>query len=272
VASAPVPLRAIRGAGLLALLAGPTVLAFFSGGYFDGPRVWAGLIAWVVVAVAIVASRRPFPRGRPGRLAIAGFTLLALWTLVSFAWAPVAGTAYHYGQRVLLYAGTLIAAAALLRDRPVAQVVEPALAGGTAVVIGYGLSARLLPGLLHFARSVSAQGRLEQPLTYWNAMGELAALGFVLCTRLAGDATRPRAVRLLAAAAGAPLGLGVYLSVSRGALFACLAGLVCLVVLAPARATAPIRSSSSARPISPSSAIVCRGSECASWAPSLTVR
>ena len=43
-------------------------------------------------------------------------------------------------------------------------------------------------------------------------------------------------MRLIAAAAGAPLGLGVYLSVSRGALFACLAGLVCLVVLAPARA------------------------------------
>ena len=50
-------------------------------------------------------------------------------------------------------------------------MVEPALAAGTVVVIGYGLSARLLPGLLHFARSVSAQGRLEQPLTYWNAMG-----------------------------------------------------------------------------------------------------
>jgi hypothetical protein len=228
--------RLARAGGIVALLAGPTVLAFFSGGYFDGPRVWAGLIAWAVVAIALVACRRPFPPGLPGRWAIAGLVLLALWTLVSFTWAPVAGSAYHAGQRVLLYAGTLIAAAALLRDRAAARVVEPALAAGTAVVIGYGLSARLLPGVLHFSRSISAQGRLEQPLTYWNAMGELAALGFVLCARLAGDPTRGRAVRIAAAAAGAPLGLGVYLSVSRGALFACLAGLVCLVVLAPRRA------------------------------------
>ena len=39
-----------------ALLAGPTVLAFFSGGYFDGPRAWAGLIAWALVAIALVAA------------------------------------------------------------------------------------------------------------------------------------------------------------------------------------------------------------------------
>ena len=33
------------------LLAGPTALAFFSGGYFDEPRVWAGLVAWLVAIV-----------------------------------------------------------------------------------------------------------------------------------------------------------------------------------------------------------------------------
>jgi O-antigen ligase len=98
-------------------------------------------------------------------------------------------------------------------------------------VIGYGLSERLVPGLLHFASSVSAQGRLEQPLTYWNAMGEVAALGFVLCCALAGDASRSRALRAAAGAAAAPLGMGLYISFSRGALFACAAGLVALVVL-----------------------------------------
>ena len=76
---------------------------------------------------------------------------------------------------------------------------------------------------------------MEQPLTYWNATGELAALGFVLCARIAGDAQRPRALRAAAAAASAPLGLGLYLSFSRGALFACAAGLVALIVAAPRR-------------------------------------
>ena len=63
------------------------------------------------------------------------------------------------------------------------------------MVIGYGLAGRLLPGLIELDRSRSAGGRLEQPITYWNAEGALAALGLVLCARLAGDRTRPPAVR-----------------------------------------------------------------------------
>jgi O-antigen ligase/polysaccharide polymerase Wzy-like membrane protein len=218
------------------LLAGPTALAFFSGGYFTEPRVWAGLAAWVLVVVAVAVSPRPVPRDRAGRLAIGGLLALALWTLASTAWAPIAGSAYDAGQLGLVYAGGLIAAAALLRPAALQRAVEPGLAAGAVIVVGYGLAGRLVPGILHYARSISAQGRLEQPLTYWNAMGELAALGFVLCARLAGDAARPRALRAIAAAACAPLGMGLYLSVSRGALFACAAGLVALVVLMPARA------------------------------------
>ena len=217
-----------------ALLAGPTALAFFSGGYFPGPRVWAGAGAWACVVVALVAGAR-LPRGRDALMAIGGMAGLAAWTLLSILWAPIAGNAYAAGQIAMLYLGALIAAALLFGYPALSRAVEPVLAAGAAIVICYGLAGRLLPGLLHFARSVSAQGRLEQPLTYWNAMGELAALGFVLCARLAGDRTRPAWLRDLAAAALAPLGLGLYLSFSRGALFACAAGLIALLVLAPRR-------------------------------------
>ena len=220
----------------VAALAGPAVLAFFAGGYFDGPRVWAGLITWALVVVAMLSSPRPLPARLGGRLALIGLGLLALWTLLSFTWAPIAGNAYHAGQRVILYAGALLAAAALLRLPIIQRAVEPVLALGALVVIGYGLSARMLPGLLQFSRSVSAQGRLEQPLTYWNAMGEVAALGLVLAVRVAGDSSRDRAMRTAAACACAPLGMGLYLSFSRGALFACLAGVVTLIVAAPQRA------------------------------------
>ena len=120
---------------------------------------------------------------------------MALWTLLSFTWAPIAGNAYHAGQRVILYAGALLAAAALLRLPIIQRAVEPVLALGALVVIGYGLSERMLPGVLQFSRSVSAQGRLEQPLTYWNAMGEVAALGLVLAVRVAGNSSRDRAMR-----------------------------------------------------------------------------
>jgi hypothetical protein len=222
-------------AARLVLLGGATVLAFFSGGYFDQPRAWAGLVAWVLVAVAVAFDGPALPRTRSAWLALGGLALFGAWTLLSITWAPIAGNAYHAGQLVMLYVGVLLAAMLLLRTRTAQRLVEPALAAGALVVTGYGISERLLPGVLQFARSISAQGRLEQPLTYWNAMGELAALGFVLCARIAGDGERPRGVRAAAAAASAPLGLGLYLSFSRGALFACAAGLVALIVAAPRR-------------------------------------
>ena len=227
--------RAVLTAARIVLLAGPTVLAFFSGGYFAGPREWAGLTVWALVAVALIAEPDAKPRGRSAWLAIGGLAAFAAWTLLSMTWAPIVGNAYHAGQIVMLYLGALLAAALLLRSDGARKALEPALAAGILIVIGYGLSERLLPGLLHFSRSHSALGRLEQPLTYWNAMGELAAIGFVLAARVAGDERRSNPFRVIAGAAAAPLGAGVYLSVSRGALFACIAGLVALIVLAPRR-------------------------------------
>jgi hypothetical protein len=217
------------------LIAAPTALAFFAGGYFAGPRVWAGLVAWFLVAVAALTQPRIATHCRPTWVAVGGISLLAVWTLCSVAWAPIAGNAYGQGQMVVLYAGVVIAALLLLRPSGGPDLVEPVLALGVVVVIGYGLAGRLLPGVIHLSRSVSAQGRLEQPLTYWNAMGELAAMGFVLCARLAGDRRRPAWLRAAAAASCAPLGMGLYLTFSRGALFACAAGLVALLIAAPTR-------------------------------------
>jgi O-antigen ligase len=222
-------------AGAIALLGAPTALAFFSGGYFDEPRAWAGLAVWLLVAIAVLSQPRAVPRTRNAWLALLGLALTMAWTLASMAWAPLAGPAYHAGQLVALYTGALLAAILLLRTSWALRAVEPALVGGAAVVVGYGLAGRLLPGVLHFAHSISAHGRLEQPLTYWNAMGELAAMGLVLAVRVAGSADRPPIMRALAAASCAPLGMGLYLTFSRGALFACAAGLIVLLAAAPRR-------------------------------------
>jgi hypothetical protein len=227
--------RAVVIVGAAILLLGPAVLAFFSGGYFAPARAAAGIGAWALVAIAALTHvRRSAGPSDPLAvwLAVGGLGALAAWTLLSVGWAPIAGNAYGAGQIAMLYLGALLAALLLLRSPGVQSWVEPALAAGVVIVIGYGLSERLVPGLLHFSRSISAQGRLQQPLTYWNAMGELAALGLVLCAGVAGNGARPSWQRLTAAAATAPLGLGLYVSFSRGALFACLAGLVALVVAA----------------------------------------
>jgi hypothetical protein len=228
--------RAITVLAVVALLAGPTALAFFQGGYFDQARLIAGLVAWALVGVAAVVSPQPLPRGRGGRIALAGLVLLTAWTGASFAWAPLSAPATDALQRALLYLAVLAAAAALLRDRRARRAAEPALALGALVVIGYGLTERLLPGVFELKRSTGALGRLEQPLTYWNAMGALAAIGAVLCARLAGDPTRPRWMRSAAAAGAVPLAVGVWLSYSRGALAALAVGLLALAALSLTRA------------------------------------
>jgi O-Antigen ligase len=222
----------IGAAGAL-LVGGPTALAFFSGGFFDRPRIVAGLVAWALVVLAALLIARPLPSRLPGRLALGGLALLVGWTALSFTWAPLAGRVEDDLQRLLLYLGFFAAATALLRGPRARRWLEPSLVLGALVVVSYGLSERLLPGLVELDRSFAAAGRLEQPLTYWNAFGILAALGFVLAARIAGDPDRPGPLRGSAAAAGVVLGLGAYLTFGRGALAAVAAGLLVLFALAP---------------------------------------
>jgi len=228
--------RAVLLLAAAILFAGPTVLAFLTGGYFDEPRLVATCAVWLLVLAMAFASPRPLPASRAGWAAVGGLCLIAAWTAVSFAWAPLPSPATDNLVRLLLYAGALIAALGVLREARVARALEPALAAGALVVIGYGLAGRLLPGIVHMVASSRADGRLEQPITYWNAEGALAAMGMVLCVRLAGDSSRPLWVRALGSSASVPLALGAYLSYSRGAIAAALIGLVVLVAAAPSRA------------------------------------
>jgi hypothetical protein len=216
------------------VLLGAAVLAFFKGGYFDGPRLWAGALAWLLAAVVLLVAPRPLPVAGPGRLALAGLAALVAWTGLSILWAPVAGAAVDSVQRGLLYLGALLAAVPVLRDPRVRRACEPVLLAGIVVAAVYGLSDRLLPGVVSLEQIPSAGDRLNQPLTYWNAMGALCGIGLVLAAGLIADASRPRALRAAAAAAAPPLALALYLSFSRGALGATIGGLAVLVAVAPA--------------------------------------
>ena len=167
-------------------------------------------------------------------MALVGLAALCAWTALSLLWTPVAGATVDDLQRLLLYLGYAAGGAALFAQPWVVRALEPALAAGALVVTGYGLSERLLPDLVDLDASVTAGGRLEQPLTYWNATGALAAVGLVLCVRMAGDPRRKPGLRAAAAGGAVPLSAGVYLSFSRGALAALAVALVVLLALAPA--------------------------------------
>src|SRR5437764_12793451 len=172
------------------ILAGPAVLAFASGGYFDHARLIALIVTWIVVAAAVVVSDAPLPRSREGIAAVAALAGYVGWIALSTSWAPLKGSAGDDMERAILYRGAFLAVAAAFRPRSAARAVEPALAAGAFVVTGYGVVGRLLPGIAREHASLSSAGRLDQPLTYWNAEGALAALGLILCARIAGDNDR----------------------------------------------------------------------------------
>ncbi len=231
--------RAIVAGGLLLL---PVIVAFSRGGYFDAARLRAGIAACVLAAAGVLLGVRTT---LAGKVALAGMAALTAWTALSLTWAPMGGPAIDDLERLVLYLAALVAAAAVLDTR----ATEPALLAGITLTAIYGLSERLLPGVIGLTRSAAAGDRLSQPLTYWNAQGALAAVGLVLAAALVARETplargrvvhayrgRP-GVRRLAAAAAPFLGLDLYLTLSRGALGAFAAGLLVLLAMRPRRAT-----------------------------------
>ena len=217
------------------LLAAPTVLAFFSGGYFAAPRLIAAAAIWGLVLAAAWIVPQAWLRERSGQLALLGLLLLTLLVGLSILWAPLRGTAQADLQRLLLYLGAFLAAVALLRGRAGLRLVEPALGAGALLVTLYALAARILPGVVNEAATQSAAGRLEQPLTYWNASGIVAAVGLILMLRVAADPSRAGRLRGFALGAVVPLGVGVYLTFSRGALVAVAVGAILLIVFSRER-------------------------------------
>jgi hypothetical protein len=114
------------------LLAGPTAIAFFSGGFFDEPREVAGIGAWALVLAAAVVSPHPFPRRWPGRLAVGALAALTGWIALSFDWAPLAVGVYLSFSRGALAALAvgLVVLAALAPARRQVRAIGVLLATG----------------------------------------------------------------------------------------------------------------------------------------------
>src|SRR5687768_15252331 len=109
--------RAVSAVAAACLLCGPTVLAFFAGGYHAEPRLIAAIATWALVLLLALTGPAPLPRSGAGGLALGGLAALAVWTALSIAWAPLGGPAVESVQRLVLYTGALLLALGVLRSR-----------------------------------------------------------------------------------------------------------------------------------------------------------
>ena len=213
-------------------------LCFSAGGFFPGAPALAAAALAVLLALRVSVAEDPFPGfSRSLALAAGGLTLLGVWQLASSAWSAAPARALLEFDRTLLYLLALLTfgCAARTPDRMRRLVWAVALAMG--FVAAAALVTRLLPELWPTTPNVTNE-RLSYPLTYWNALGLVAALAMVLCLHLASSSREPRIARVLGAAAMPVLATTLYLTFSRGAIVAGALGLLAYAVLGRPRGLA----------------------------------
>lgn len=225
------------GAAIVLLLGGLTVfLGFSGGGFFPAATALAALVLCGALVLRITLARDPFSGlsaavGVPLALLVA----FAVLTLASSGWSDSSARALLEFDRVLLYVLALAFFGMLTPSgRRVAWGIR-ALAGASTIVCVSGLVTRVAADVWPIAANVH-DDRLSFPVTYWNALGLLAALGIVACAQLTTSSREPRAGRVLAAAATPLLAATLLLTFSRASLALALVGVVIYIVVARPRA------------------------------------
>jgi len=226
----------LQGLGVGTLLALPALLTLYlgfnSGGFFVGATGAAAVVLSIVMAVRITLARRPIAGvSVPLLSAIAALALYSAWVLLSALWSGSSARAVLEFDRALVY----LLALAVLGSLPYTVArLESAIRVFTAAVVVIclaGLASRLVPDVLSVPPPEVAE-RLTYPVSYWNALGLLAAVGAILCLHMASGPRQPPVVRALGAAAIPLLLTTLFLTFSRGGIAVAVGGLAVYVVVA----------------------------------------
>jgi hypothetical protein len=223
--------RIVRG--VILLLPGALIVyfGFNAGGFFPSAPAVVALVLLTVLGFRVAVAESP-SEGFSASLAVAAGALgaFALWTLLSGRWSHAPGRALIEFDRALLYVVVLVLFGSIPRSSANLRRMVRAIAVGIGVVCIAGLATRLLPDVFPIAATL-ANGRLSYPITYWNSLGLLAAVGAILGVHLASSRAEPPVVRVLGAA-GVPLFVTtLFFTFSRGAIAAGIVGLVIYLVL-----------------------------------------
>jgi hypothetical protein len=208
-------------------------LAWQAGGYFPPDYLAVGAVVFLAGGAVLLVH---VPRYALSTEALVGFGALAAyagWAGLSSTWSPFPDGALDAMQRNLVHAGVfglaLIAAGSGRYARHLVWAVLLAI----CIIAGAGLISRLYPDVIreNVVLATGSTYRLSYPWTYWNAAGALAAMGCVLATGLAADPRSRAALRAVSAGAAVLLFVTMYLSFSRGAWLALIAGVVVLIAV-----------------------------------------
>lgn len=228
-----------RWAPLVVALTTAALLAFAAlaiGANSNGTR--PGLIEALTVLVTTAIFGRAAYNGtlpRPFN-ASAGLLFVVLFgglTALSVGWSIVPNASMLGALRIISY-GCVLALAGLIAQTQQQRAREIALgvAFGALIISLYALCSRVFPGLYP---STDDFARLRLPFGYWNAVGSVAAIGFVLALWAGTRARESRTVEIASFPAGGLLFAALMLSQSRAALLALVVGLGIWLLIVPRR-------------------------------------
>ena len=208
------------------------------GGFFPEAAAAAAVALAAALILRTALAKDPFAGfGLVLASAAAPLGLFAAWTLVSALWSEAPGRALVEFDRVLLYVLALLFFGSYARSLRRARGLVRALALAATVLCTAAFLSRALPDVFEVSPGFLAS-RLDFPLTYWNALGLLAAIGLVLCLSLTSDERESSPVRVVSAAAMPVLAATLLLTFSRGAMAVGVVALAAYVVLAHNRGLA----------------------------------
>jgi O-antigen ligase len=225
--------RSLPGPAVGAVLAALVIyLSFNAGGFFPGATAIATVAVCALLALGILLVKRPFESLTPALgIALGLLAGFALWTLASAAWSGADGRALVEFDRAFFYVLVFALFGLLLRAE---RRLEWGLRGFAVAAVGVcavGWITRVAADVWPIAANIHPE-RLSFPLTYWNSLGLLGALGILACFYLSSGERQPRGWRIAAAAAIPPLASVLLLTFSRGSLAVAVLGLLAYALLA----------------------------------------
>jgi hypothetical protein len=211
-------------------------LSFNGGGFFPGTPALVALVLVLLLVSRIVLVPQPFAGFSPAlAVAAGGLGIYAMWSLLSATWSDSTWRALIEFDRALLYLLALVLFGSRPRRSDQVRWMTRCLALAILVVCSIGLITRLAPDLWPIASNLD-ENRLSYPITYWNSLGLLAALGTILCLHLTSSRSEPRAVLLVGAAAIPILVTTLFFTFSRGSILVAVIGLLAYMGLGRPRA------------------------------------
>jgi O-antigen ligase len=220
------------GSRALLLVPGAAVvyLSFEAGGFFPAPPALVAVILALILAARLILGAATLPGGRLTAMITAALVAYAAWVLLSGSWSHSPERAFREADLALVYGlGFVLAATAVTGPADLRRVIRGLVLGISFVCLAAFLT-RAVPSLWPIAASLDTQ-RISYPLTYWNALGLLAALGIVLCVGLTSDDRESRLSKTLCAVPVPLLAATLLLTFSRGAIAAGIVGLVAYLIL-----------------------------------------